>query len=125
MGITYAETGITYDAHAAVDGALRYAAVDSNIGATVVRKLVKTVKMLADPDMEEYLPRMTETFCEHMFDVCQIIKSIKESEAEEGLKLIAVVRDLFVSHGNGREHRLPSCGTVQCAASEAGGADGG
>lgn len=55
MGATYAATGVSYDAHAAVDGALRYAAVDSNIGAELVRKLVKTVKMIADPDMEEYL----------------------------------------------------------------------
>ena len=38
----YSATGVSYDAHAALDGALRYAAVDSNIGAELVRKLVKT-----------------------------------------------------------------------------------
>ena len=57
MGIMYAETGVAYDAHAAKDGAQRYAAVDSNIGA----ELVKAVKMIADPDMEEYLARTTSS----------------------------------------------------------------
>ena len=49
-GDVYSATGVSYDAHAALDGALRYAAVDSNIGAESVRKVVKTVKMLADPE---------------------------------------------------------------------------
>jgi hypothetical protein len=95
MGATYAATGVSYDAHAAVDGALRYAAVDSNIGAELVRKLVKTVKMIADPDMEEYLARSTQKFCEHMFNLCELIKGIGEDGAMAGLKLIAVVRGLL------------------------------
>ena len=96
MGIAYAATVVSYDAQAALDGALRYAAVDSNIGAESVRKLVKTVQMLADPDMEEYLAQTTRKFCEHMFNMCELVKGIGEDDAMVGLKLIAVVRGLFL-----------------------------
>ena len=95
-GDVYSATGVSYDAHAALDGALRYAAVDSNIGAESVRKLVKTVQMLADPDMEEYLAQTTRKFCEHMFNMCELVKGIGEDDAMVGLKLIAVVRGLFL-----------------------------
>ena len=88
MGITYAETGVAYDVHAAMDGALRYSEVDSNVGADLVRKLVKTVKMSEDPDMEEYLARTTEKFCEHMFSVCELIKGIGEGDAMVGYKIV-------------------------------------
>ena len=60
----------TYDAHAALDHAQRYATNPSNIGAAELRKLVKTARMMADLDMEEHLARMTESFCEHMFQLC-------------------------------------------------------
>ena len=96
MGIAYAATGVSYDAQAALHGALRYAAVDLNIGAESVRKLVKTVQMLADPDMEEYLAQTTRKFCEHMFNMCELVKGIGEDDAMVGLKLIAVVRGLFL-----------------------------
>ena len=60
MGVVYAETGIAYDMNAATDNALRYESVESNLGTKNVRMLVKTLKMLADPDMEEYLAQMTK-----------------------------------------------------------------
>ena len=96
MGVVHADSGIAYDANAAVDGAMRYASANASLGAEDVRKLVKAVKMIADPDMEEYLLRMTEKCCEHVFNVLTLITSIDESNADEGLKLIAVVRELFV-----------------------------
>ena len=58
MGVVHVDTGIAYDVNAAVDGAMRYASANSSLGAEDVRKLVKAVKMIADPDMEEYLLRM-------------------------------------------------------------------
>ena len=73
-GDVYSATGVSYDAHASLYGALRYAMVDSNIGAELVRKLVKTVQMLADLDMEECLAQTTRKFCEHMFNVCELVK---------------------------------------------------
>jgi hypothetical protein len=85
----------TYETHAAIDNASRNASNTSNIGVDEVRKLAKTAKMLGDPDMEDHLARMTEKFCEHMLNVCELIKAVKANRATQGLQLIAVVRDLF------------------------------
>ena len=90
------DMGFAYDSNAAIDGAKRYAAEISNVGAELVRKLVKTVQMLSDPDMEEYLAQTTQKFCEHMFNMCELVKGIGEDGAMVGLKLIAVVRGLFL-----------------------------
>lgn len=79
----------TYETHAAIDNASRYASNTSNIGVDEVRKLAKTAKMLGDPDMEDHLARMTEKFCEHMFNVCELIKAVKANRATQGLQLIA------------------------------------
>jgi hypothetical protein len=63
-------TGITYDTTASISAAKNYAMNDSNVGADKLRKLIKTVEMMADPDMEEHLAKATNMFCELMFDIC-------------------------------------------------------
>ena len=46
--------------------------------------------------MEEHLARTTEKLCEHMFNICELIKGVQQSNAMEGLELIAAVRGLFL-----------------------------
>eukprot|EP00966_Prymnesium_polylepis_P004139 94729-Prymnesium_polylepis.1 len=48
--------------------------------------------------MDDHLERCTQTFCECMFDLCQLIKGIRDNDEEaalHGLRLIAAVRGLF------------------------------
>ena len=89
----------TYDVATAISLAQSYGALDSNPGATQMRKLVKIVKMMCDPDMEDHLDRASRNFCKIMFDLCQLIKGIKDDDADaamRGLNLIAAVRSLFL-----------------------------
>ena len=60
----------TYDVATAISLAQSYGALDSNPGATQMRKLVKIVKMMCDPDMEDHLDRASRNFCKIMFDLC-------------------------------------------------------
>jgi hypothetical protein len=86
-----------HEANVAMDNATRYASDDSKIGAVDVRKLATCVWMLADPDMEDHLARMTEKLCEHVYDLSELIKGIERSNAMQGLHLIAVTPGLFVT----------------------------
>ena len=45
----------TYGSATAIGAAKQYAANELNVGAQVLRKLVKTVEMMMDPDMEDHL----------------------------------------------------------------------
>jgi hypothetical protein len=89
-----------YDCEGGADAAKRYAGVGSNLGAGQMRKLVKTAEMMRDPDFEEHLDQLMRTFCMLMFEVCTLVKGIKDSDSETawlGLCLIAALRGLFNS----------------------------
>ena len=89
-------TGITYDTAASISAAKNYAMNDSNVGADKLRKLIKTVEMMADPDMEEHLAKATNMFCELMFDMCSLIRRITHGDdALNGLRLIEALKGLF------------------------------
>jgi len=56
--------------------------------------------MMQDPDFEEHLDQLMRTFCMLMFEVCTLVKGIKDSDSETawlGLCLIAALRGLFNS----------------------------
>ena len=91
-------TGITYDTAASISAAKNYAMNDSNVGADKLRKLIKTVEMMADPDMEEHLAKATNVFCELMFDMCSLIRRITHGDdALNGLRLIEALKGLFTT----------------------------
>jgi hypothetical protein len=87
----------SYGTSAVIAGALSYASDTSKVGAKEMRKLVKASQMLEDPHMEAYLAQTTETFCELVFRVCQLIKDIGADNALTGIHLISTTRNLLVA----------------------------
>jgi hypothetical protein len=114
------------DANAAMDNATPYASDVSKIGAVDVRRLAKCVWMLADPDMEDHLARMTEKFCEHVYDLSELIKGIGRSNTMQGLHRITVTQglgvkslggpDLFVKNQKGVLQMCPVRQMFACVA---------
>jgi hypothetical protein len=77
----------------AIRSAKAYAADSLNTGAHDLRKLVKTVEMMRDPDMGDHLGRALKNFCELMFDICLLVRGITEADdAINGLRLIEAVK---------------------------------
>ena len=88
--------GFVYETTTQISTAKQYAMNASNVGAHKLRVLIKTVEMMMDPDMEDHLVKATRATCELMFDICHIIKGIKEGEdAVRGLQLVEAVKGLF------------------------------
>ena len=51
----------------------------ANIGATPLRKLLKVVDMMQDPDIEDHLASLARAFCEHMWSACSVVQGVMDS----------------------------------------------